>query len=260
MQKWKAPVMTLAFITSSSCALLAMAQVHAPRQSAGQPALVGHKMAGTGDLPVLKLERMRFNPVHLHWLGGRLAGITRQEGDFDFQYGGNQITHESNDKNLQGRYVYDRDGRFDRIEYNDGVSITAQYGDNNELISLTSTSGRTIGFYYDEQAESPISSVTPLENSLEFHSAIAVLRMKKMPIWMGMLQEKIKLDEDPQSPTPAGTTTRMNGKTSAHHQITFRGSECESESKRSGNSAVLSHSQAETTPATGHGLSSMPQK
>lgn len=206
MQSWKTPMMAMTFIaTCSSVAMIAMAQVRAPAQAIGQSALVRHKMPAPSDFPVLKLERMRFNPVQLHRLGGRLSGITRQEGDFDFQYSGNQITHESNDKNLQGRYVYGRDGRFDRIEYNDGVSITAQYGNNNELISLTSTSGRTIGFYYDEEADSPISSVTPVENSLEFHSAIAVLRMKKMPIWMGILQEKIKLDEDPQPPTPAGT-------------------------------------------------------
>lgn len=178
----------------------ATAQVHMPQATTQ----IAHKMPGAEELPVLKTQKMRFNPAQLHRFGGRLDAVSRQEGDFYFRYDGTRITHESSLGSLEGRYSYDRSGRFDRIDYNDGTSITAVYGTNNELIGLKASSGRTIAFQYIEENNSP-SNVTPTENSLEFHSAVAVLRMQRLPLWMRTSQEQIRLDENPDPSTPAGT-------------------------------------------------------
>lgn len=139
---------------------------------------------GSNGAPTL--ERIKFDPVQLHTWGDRLLGATRDEGVIQYVYEGNRITQEEIGPTgqIEGNYRYDRQGRLDRIEYTDGTSISAKYGGNNELLALTSNEGRSVGFQYTRTFDGQVNAVTPTESSLQFHSAVAVLRMKKLPHWM----------------------------------------------------------------------------
>jgi hypothetical protein len=151
-------------------------------------------------LPAAELPaRVSLMPVMLFTYAGMLVNATREDGDITFHYEGGQITQEEIgfSSPIIGRYKYDRHGRFDRIEYSDGMSIIAKYGDNNELLTLSSNNGRSIGFQFADDA---IRLVTPTVNPLAFHSVVAVLRMRTMPELLVRPPQEFLKDEDGDSP------------------------------------------------------------
>lgn len=140
---------------------------------------------GSEGTPV---STIRINPVTVYAVGNRPDSKETNEGQVLMFYADGQLASERIvDSRVVGRYLYDRNGRFDRIEYDDGIVITAQYEGDEELRTLTSYNGRTIAFAYREAADKSIGKVTPTnENNLQFHSALAILRMKEVPFyWRG---------------------------------------------------------------------------
>lgn len=140
---------------------------------------------GTGDTPVLK-SPIRINPIQMYNLGGKPFLADTADGQVYYLYEGENLVEEHighGDDMITGRYTYGRDGRFEALTYSDGITISAKYGNDSELLMLTSGSGRSIGFSYRRNDAGAISVVTPTRNFLEFHSAVALLRLKRPPHW-----------------------------------------------------------------------------
>lgn len=140
-----------------------------------------HRMPLPQKMPAL--DRIPYVATTMVILRGELVGSLRDEGAVAFKFENGAITHERilskvGNQEVHGDYKYDRQGRLDRIEYDDGVIIQAHYGNQNELQSLTSDSGRTIRFAYEDGIGGG-SSVAP--TSKHFQSALALLRMKQLP-------------------------------------------------------------------------------
>lgn len=180
-----------------------------PQQPAGKPNQQPMPIPGTPGMPVLtsplrivplKMYNMLKRPFIATTAEGRIVYFYRNERDLI----GERIVGPNTD--VIGKYTYARDGRFERIDYSDDITITATYGNDNELVKLTSSTGRSIGFAYNRSQSGTIRSVTPTQNALEFHSAIALLRQKQAPDWW-------------RRPEPAGEFLKddegENGKTTA---------------------------------------------
>lgn len=146
-----------------------------PQQPANQPIQKPMFLPGT---------MLRVNPIKIYNMLKRPYIATTAEGHIVYLYDDNVLTEERIiGSDTVGKYTYGRTGRFERLDYSDGISIAASYGDAGELVKLTSSNGRSIGFNYHRNSGGAIRPVTPMENALEFHSAVALLRLKRQPVW-----------------------------------------------------------------------------
>lgn len=162
---------------------------------------IGHKMPGPGGggTPV---EVLRIKPLkEFVSLDGQKPLIAEtSEGPLYYDF--NEEGHLESEvlgqygKYIVGRYYYDRHGRFDRIEYTDGSVIAGRYCANGKLCALYSNQGRGIGFTYREGKDGYTRDVSPTENSYEFHSAVALLRLKQpAPWWPETMEHAENVDE-----------------------------------------------------------------
>jgi hypothetical protein len=134
-------------------------------------------------------EILRVDPIKLLAPGGRLIVAKRAEGGVSYHYDGKRLSLEAVESGkipgnyIHGYYKYDGHGRFDGIQYTDGMHIKARYGDGGELLSLESTDGRKVGFCYRQVGEGPFAVVAPLTHVFQFHSAVSLFRLKERPAW-----------------------------------------------------------------------------
>lgn len=140
---------------------------------------------GTEDMPVSQAP-IRINPIQMYNLARKPFMAETEEGQVVYFYEGERLIEEHighGEEMIVGQYRYDRYDRFEHLVYSDGISITAKYGSRGELLTLTSGSGRAVGFHYPVNEEGQISVITPSRNFLQFHSAVAILRLKRQPYW-----------------------------------------------------------------------------
>lgn len=191
MSKWKRAFAASAVLACANLSA-ATAQVRQPMPLPPLPypensVKQAMPLPGTPGAPMPVLKTLRVKPLKMYNMMKRPFLATTAEGHVAYLYrndnelAGERIVGPNTD--VVGKYIYARDGRFERIDYTDGTSISASYGDANELVKLTSSSGRAIRFSYHRSHDGTIRAVTPTANALEFHSAVALLRLKQEPVW-----------------------------------------------------------------------------
>lgn len=202
---------------------LAVAQVSKP---AAQPA--GDTSKKTLNEPVKRAmrlpgglkapgrdDRIRVNAIQMYNLLGRPYLADTGEGQVIYLYEHGRLIEEhigSGDSMIVGQYQYERDGRFMRLTYSDGIVITPTFGETGELVALSSNRGRSIGFNYNHNEHGDIAAVTPVSNFYPFHSAVALLRDEYEPEWWNTPapMDNIKNDEGEngrRSPPPGPNRT-----------------------------------------------------
>lgn len=168
---------------------------------------------GVESTPVSKAP-IRLNPIQLSNLAGRPFMANTVEGQLLYVYDENDeylvAEHVGTGPNMiVGHYTYDRHGQFEKLTYSDGVTITATYNAKGKLAKLTSEAGRSIGFHYYENDAGETDQVTPTKNSLAFHSAVALLRLKDQPYWWPAsappMEHLLQSDGDGGKATPSGS-------------------------------------------------------
>lgn len=183
------------FVTAQERQPMAMPTPQNPQEPVKQRMPLPH----TPDSPQPVLKTFRVKPLKMYNMLKRPYIATTAEGHIVYLYDDNVLTEERIiAPNIVGKYTYDRSGRFERINYSDGISIAATYGNAGELIRLASSNGRSIGFNYHRNQSGSIRPVTPMENAFEFHSAVALLRLEQEPFWWrapAPAMENLKGDE-----------------------------------------------------------------
>ncbi|MFD2367581.1 hypothetical protein [Pseudoduganella sp. GCM10020061] len=208
MSKFELHIVPVVVLVTASYSATVAAQVYQPNSLSSRPHASREVSSGDRSEPgTASVKRrissdeapaltgaIRVNPIEMVPLRGRPYVATSGEGRIHYFYENDRLVQEQigdrDDETIVGDYVYDEHGRLDRIEYDDGIIISAKYGSYGQLDSLASNQGRTIGFGYCANQNGAIRAVTPTQNFLEFHSGVALLRLKYRPAWWPALMDR----------------------------------------------------------------------